>query len=147
MKCLLISDEQMDDLLDQAFNEPVFTDSFSSSDFYQEWKDVQTEIKKALLKIGLTSWNEGGEDYGMSDDWGYSRHHGICIHREQMMKPNLIPVVLTLLETLNERYQIDIHHDLFLRHEIKPFDVIVRKDIILAHSEDPQLLKRLGLEG
>ena len=143
---MLISEEQMNKLLDEVFNEPVFTDSFSSSDFYQEWKDVQSEIKKTLLKIGLTSWNDGGEDYGMSDDWGYSRHHGIYIHREQMIKPNLIPAVLTLLETMNEKYQIDIHHDLFLRHEIKPFDVVVRRDTILTYSEDLQLLKRLGLE-
>jgi hypothetical protein len=142
----VITDEELDRLLDSQYNPPTFTAGFTEDDFYNEWKSVQSSIKAALLGLGFKSCNDGGDDYTMADDWGYSRHHEVEIHRERMFEKKLLPTIQELLKAQSEDHEVVVLHDLFLRHEIRPFHIILRRSQILAETDDPKLLKRLGLD-
>jgi len=146
MTHISITEAELDRQLDAAFNPPEFTESFSKDDFYGEWKSVQSSIKAALLKLGFKSWNDGGDDYTMSDDWGYSRHHEVEINRERMLDKRLLPVIQEVIDSQPNEHEVVVLHDLFLRHEIKPFHIIVRKNEVFSQTDDPKLLRRFGLE-
>lgn len=146
MKYSTITEKELDQILDAQFNPPESIDPLAKNNFYEEWKATQSGIKTALKEIGFTSWNDGGEDYTMPDDWGYSRHHEIEIHRESMLDEKVLVAIQKLLKSLPEDYEVIVLHDLFLRHEIAPFHVVVRRNELLAQSDDIQLLRRLGLE-
>ena len=147
MKPITISESRLDEILDSAFNPPQITSGFSENDFYGEWKDVQGEIKSSLLTLGYRSWSDDGEDYTMADDWGLSRSHDVEIHSESMWSDlRVLPVIQQVLGGLNQDYQVVVHHDLFLRGEIAKCHFIVQKNSIFSQTDDPSLLKRLGLE-
>ncbi len=146
MTHISITEDELDRQLDTAFNPPKFTESFGKDDFYDEWKSVQSSIKVALLKLGFRSWNDRGDDYTMADDWGYSRHHEVEINRERMFDRRLLSVIREVIESLPNEHEVVVLHDLFLRHEIKSFHIIVRKNEVISQTDDPKLLRRLGLE-
>jgi len=147
MKPITISESRLDEILDSAFNPLQITSGFSENDFYGEWKDVQGEIKSSLLTLGYRSWSDDGEDYTMADDWGLSRSHDVEIHSESMWSDlRVLPVIQQVLGGLNQDYQVVVHHDLFLRGEIAMCHFIVQKNTIFSQTDDPSLLKRLGLE-
>lgn len=146
MKYSIITEEELDQILDAQFNSPEFLDSFTKEDFYNEWKSTQLGIKAVLLKLGFKSWNDGGGDYTMADDWGYSRHHEVEINKEAMFSSKLLLALKGLVESLEKDYEIIVQHDLFLRHEIAAFHIVVRKNEVIAQTENPLLLRRFGLE-
>lgn len=140
-----LTNEELDRNLDSQFNPPMLTAESTREDFYAEWKGVQYMIKAALESLKYIAWNDGGEDYTMPDDWGYSRHHEIEINRHNMFDRRLIPLLQKLLRSLPHEYEILVEHDLFLRETVKPCSLIVRRDEVLSHTEDPRLLHQLGL--
>lgn len=142
-----IAEEELDQLLDSQFNPPTIRDDFKREDFYAEWKGVQSAIKKALDALGFTAWNDGGSDYTMPDDWGYSRHHEIEINQHIMLDERLVPALQALLRELPHEYEVVIEHDLFLRDEVKPCSLVVRRDEVLSQTEDVALLREFGLTG
>jgi hypothetical protein len=147
IKFVPISESQLDEILDAAFNPPQFTPGFSNDNFYEEWKNVQNKLKSALLDLGYRSWNDGGEDYTMADDWSFSRSHDVEIHRESMLADlRVLSVIQQVLAGLKQDYQVVVHHDLFLRDETPMCHLVVQQDGVFSQTDDPHMLKRLGLE-
>jgi len=148
MKTVLISEAKLDEILDSASNPPKISEEFTETDFYGEWKDAQSRLKEALLTLGYRSWNDGGEDYTMADDWGLSRSHDVEIHTESMWSDmRVLPVIQQVLAGFEPSYQVVVHHDLFLRGETAMCHFVIQKNETLVQTDDPQLLKRLRLEG
>jgi hypothetical protein len=140
-----VTEDEINRCLESQFNPPHFRDGFTQEMFYQEWKGVQEMIKLALRSLGFESWNEGGKDFTMSDDWGCSRHHEIEINQKRMIDRRVIPVLQDVISKFPQAYEILVEHDLFLREDIKPLSVVIRKNEVLTHTDDLQLLSRLGL--
>jgi hypothetical protein len=137
-----ITEEELDRHLDTQFNPPTLNAEFTRESFYAEWKAVQSMIKAALESLGYSAWNEGGEDYTMPDDWGYSRHHEIEINRRKMLDARIVPLLQQILHNLPHDYEIVVQHDLFLRDNVKPCSLIIRRDEVLSQTEDESLLRQ-----
>ena len=138
MKPISISEPQLDEILDSAFNPPQITADFSESDFYGEWKGVQDKLKSTLMDLGYRSWSDDGEDYTMADDWNLSRSHDVEIHHESMWSDlRVLSAIQRVLIDLKYDYQVIVHHDIFLRREIPMCHFVVQKDVLLSQIDAP----------
>ena len=144
MNFKLITADDINAELKNQFNTPVFENDDGEL-FYNEWKSVQSELKSVLERLGFRSWNDGGEDYTIVDDWGQSRHQAIEINNKSMLSSVLIT---TLHQTLNDfkyAYQILIEHDLYVEFDIPYCSLLLRRHEVLVQGGNSKLFKTLKI--
>ena len=125
--------------VDQYYNYPEFTPSFSERDFEQEFDHANDIISQHLSKVGTVVEGFSGEDFSLSRYVDLNRGIAVVLHGEAAFSPDAVEAVIS---GLNE-----IPADYVVRLDAHPAYVCIFKDgRVLGYEPEPgnAVLRRLG---
>jgi hypothetical protein len=106
MKTFALSEDEAYEVLDEAYNPPVFTETYTEQEFSEEWHGTRRKLDAMLSQFGKNdAYGEG--DYNLGETLALSRGIGLEITSSSLLNKRLIPKVQELLVTLDKEYEID----------------------------------------
>lgn len=142
IKCKLITDDVMDDILRNPFNPPSINSPVSEEGFRQEYWENHSAIRTSLERIG--EYNSSGEaDFCMNEDWSLTRGIAIILTSRRLITSGLIPVIQDSMARMVEKYSVHINHDLL---DLDEFDILIQNADVWCCCHNLDLIQRLGLD-
>jgi hypothetical protein len=131
--------EQISPFIDQRYNYPEFTSSFSRKDFEDEFDQAHDALIRHLSKVGVVAEGSGEGDFSLYRYVDLNRGITVVLDGEAAFSSATVAAVLSALEELPADYVI--------RFDANPAYVCVFKDgRVLGYEPEPSngVLARLG---
>jgi hypothetical protein len=134
-----VSYDEISPFIDQRYNYPEFTSSFSRKDFEDEFDQAHDALIRHLSEVGLVVKGSGEGDFSLYRYVDLNRGITVVLQGEAAFSPATVPAVLSALEELPADYVIGF--------DAHPAYVCVFRDgRVLGYEPEPSndALARLG---